>query len=274
MGQANVAREPSMEEILASIRKIIESNEDEEGAVAPGGTQQETAAGNGGDEGNAPTVMQAANEQSTPDTTMTAERAKMRLDAARADASQRMRTPEDQQAGPPKPHIVEPKPAPEPAGETSSKPVSLAEVAAEAESSTKSAIEDAIRQQREAQAPAGAHPERRGQAPAEPQTISPGITGDRDEDRGIRRRVPGSAPASGEAGQIEGRALISATAGAKVAASFDSLNHALVQGPDRSFDEIAEDMLRPMLQQWLDDNLPTLVERLVREEIERVARGS
>ena len=31
--------------------------------------------------------------------------------------------------------------------------------------------------------------------------------------------------------------------------------------------------LLPMLQEWLDDNLPTLVERLVREEIERVARG-
>jgi cell pole-organizing protein PopZ len=32
-------------------------------------------------------------------------------------------------------------------------------------------------------------------------------------------------------------------------------------------------MLRPMLSDWLDDNLPKLVERLVREEIERVARG-
>ncbi|RUZ12587.1 DUF2497 domain-containing protein, partial [Mesorhizobium sp. M7A.F.Ca.CA.001.09.1.1] len=28
------------------------------------------------------------------------------------------------------------------------------------------------------------------------------------------------------------------------------------------------------LQDWLDNNLPTLVERLVREEIERVARGA
>jgi hypothetical protein len=37
---------------------------------------------------------------------------------------------------------------------------------------------------------------------------------------------------------------------------------------------MAEDMLRPMLQDWLDNNLPTLVERLVREEIERVARGA
>jgi cell pole-organizing protein PopZ len=27
-----------------------------------------------------------------------------------------------------------------------------------------------------------------------------------------------------------------------------------------------------MLKQWLDDNLPKLVERLVREEIERVVR--
>jgi cell pole-organizing protein PopZ len=33
-------------------------------------------------------------------------------------------------------------------------------------------------------------------------------------------------------------------------------------------------MLRPMHQDWLDDNLPGLVERLVREEIERVARGA
>ncbi len=28
--------------------------------------------------------------------------------------------------------------------------------------------------------------------------------------------------------------------------------------------------MRPMLQEWLDNNLPTLVEKLVREEIERV----
>ena len=32
-----------------------------------------------------------------------------------------------------------------------------------------------------------------------------------------------------------------------------------------------QEMLRPMLRSWLDDNLPTLVERLVRAEIERLA---
>jgi uncharacterized protein len=32
-------------------------------------------------------------------------------------------------------------------------------------------------------------------------------------------------------------------------------------------------MMRPMLKDWLDENLPGLVERIVRAEIERVARG-
>jgi hypothetical protein len=41
---------------------------------------------------------------------------------------------------------------------------------------------------------------------------------------------------------------------------------------DRSVEDLTRDLLRGMLKQWLDDNLPQLVERLVREEIERVAR--
>jgi hypothetical protein len=36
---------------------------------------------------------------------------------------------------------------------------------------------------------------------------------------------------------------------------------------------MVREMLKPMLKAWLDDNLPILVERLVRTEIERVARG-
>ena len=56
--------------------------------------------------------------------------------------------------------------------------------------------------------------------------------------------------------------------------SEDELSEALLASRRRSFDEIAEEMIRPMLQDWLDNNLPTLVERLVREEIERVARGA
>jgi len=41
----------------------------------------------------------------------------------------------------------------------------------------------------------------------------------------------------------------------------------------RSIEDLVQDMLRPMLKDWLEDNLPSLVERLVRAEIERVSRG-
>ena len=68
-------------------------------------------------------------------------------------------------------------------------------------------------------------------------------------------------------------AIISDHAGRQVAAAFGELSEAFAASRRRSFDEMAQEMLRPMLQDWLDNNLPTLVERLVREEIERVARG-
>lgn len=41
-----------------------------------------------------------------------------------------------------------------------------------------------------------------------------------------------------------------------------------------TLEEIVKELLRPQLQQWLDENLPGLVERLVREEIERLARDA
>jgi cell pole-organizing protein PopZ len=68
-------------------------------------------------------------------------------------------------------------------------------------------------------------------------------------------------------------ALVSAATVEHVSRSFSELAAAFDGTERRSLDEMAEEMLRPMLKDWLDDNLPTLVERLVREEIERVARG-
>jgi cell pole-organizing protein PopZ len=41
-------------------------------------------------------------------------------------------------------------------------------------------------------------------------------------------------------------------------------------GAERTLEEIVRDMMRPMLQSWLDEHLPAIVERLVREEIARV----
>lgn len=69
-------------------------------------------------------------------------------------------------------------------------------------------------------------------------------------------------------------ALVSEQTGRKVAAAFGELSEAFASRSKKTFDDKAEEMLKPMLQDWLDNNLPTLVERLVREEIERVARGA
>ncbi len=41
---------------------------------------------------------------------------------------------------------------------------------------------------------------------------------------------------------------------------------------ERSIEDMTQDLLRGMLRSWLDAHLPSLVEKLVREEIDRVAR--
>ena len=53
----------------------------------------------------------------------------------------------------------------------------------------------------------------------------------------------------------------------------DQLASTILGDQARTLEDLVQDMMRPMLQHWLDDNLPVLVERLVREEIERVSRG-
>ena len=65
-------------------------------------------------------------------------------------------------------------------------------------------------------------------------------------------------------------ALMSPSADNAVTGSFDRLK----RSAEDDMDAKTEAILRPMLREWLDENLPTLVEKLVREEIERVARGS
>ena len=68
-------------------------------------------------------------------------------------------------------------------------------------------------------------------------------------------------------------ALLSPGADAAVASSFQTLAASMFLNNKDMVEAMTREMLRPMLKSWLDDNLPVLVERLVRIEIERVARG-
>lgn len=67
--------------------------------------------------------------------------------------------------------------------------------------------------------------------------------------------------------------LLSDQANATVASAFQALNQSVALPDGDVIESLTRDLLRPMLKQWLDDNLPVMVEKLVRAEIERVARG-
>lgn len=67
--------------------------------------------------------------------------------------------------------------------------------------------------------------------------------------------------------------LMSSVTMAAVDSAFNSLAHTVLGNNARTLEDLVKEMLRPMLKTWLDDNLPSLVERIVRAEIERVSRG-
>lgn len=67
--------------------------------------------------------------------------------------------------------------------------------------------------------------------------------------------------------------LLSPDSTAAVSAAFHSLSAAVLSDNARTLEDLVKEMMRPMLKAWLDENLPGLVERMVRSEIERVARG-
>ncbi len=67
--------------------------------------------------------------------------------------------------------------------------------------------------------------------------------------------------------------LLSSETNAAVTAAFGTLATTILAENSRSIEDLVRELLRPMLKAWLDDNLPGMVERLVRAEIERVSRG-
>lgn len=220
MTQTAKAQEPSMEEILASIRRII-ADDDSKPAKVP-----EVAA--------APKVPQAAAAPSRP--------------APPA-------------APPPKPAAPPPSSAPPPAAANSQDEVDamLAELDAPPKAGPKPPV---------AQSPAAA---------AEVLDLT--------EAMAAPTPAPGPAPSfrtiDGASDVVfttkpepsADRALISNETIAAVDSAFNSLAHTVIGQNARTLEDLVREMLRPMLKSWLDDNLPGLVERIVRAEIERVSRG-
>jgi len=217
MNQPAKAQEPSMEEILASIRRII-SDDDAKPAAAPAEAAPAPAAS-----------KPAATKPATPP--------------------------------PPAPSpVAAPAPPPAPAAKNSQDDIDamLASFDAPAPAAAPAApeveeAEDVFELTEQMAVPAAAAD---GFQKVEPH-----------DDLEFTESPPPAAAKAEEA------PVLSGTTAKAVESAFNSLATTVLSNNARTLEDLVKEMLRPMLKSWLDDNLPTLVERIVKAEIERVARG-
>jgi cell pole-organizing protein PopZ len=96
--------------------------------------------------------------------------------------------------------------------------------------------------------------------PGDPEEAAPGIAHTEAMESGAGHASAPDAP------------LLSRQTAAAVDTAFNSLAHTVLSQHPRTLEDLVRDTLKPMLKAWLDANLPDIVERLVRAEIERVSR--
>jgi uncharacterized protein len=223
MSQAAKAQEPSMEEILASIRRIIADDDASKPARAP-----EPAAPKPPPVAAAPPPPPAAvNDQSD-------------VDAMLAELEAPAPAPPPEPEPEPEAFVEQPAAAP-PAADV----LDLTEAMAAPETNfrTIDGSSDVVFTDRAPEPPMAMEP-----PPPPPRQYAP-------------------PPPRADSG------LISTATAAAVDSAFNTLAATVIGQNARTLEDLVKEMLRPMLKSWLDDNLPSLVERIVRAEIERVSRG-
>lgn len=255
MTQPAKAQEPSMEEILASIRRIIADDEakppaaEKPAAVAAPAKPEKPAA--------APPAKPAMKEAPPPP-------------AAPA---------------PPPAAAKAPAPAPKPAPPPAPPPPPAA-----AASNSQDDIDALLNGLDEATTPEEIRPplpdadvfeltdEMAVEAPApEPpqpafRKVDPQDDIEFAESAAARHRQPAFEPPALESSSPSQPILSRSTVSA-VESAFNTLANTVLSNNARTLEDLVKEMLRPMLKSWLDDNLPGLVERIVKAEIERVSRG-
>jgi len=203
MAEQSSEQEPTMEEILASIRRII--NEDEE---------------------QAPAAESAAEPQPEPEP-----------------------EPEPQAEAEPE---FEPEPEPEPEPEFDAAPAPEPEPVMEEPEDDVLELTDRLDEDL---------------AGTEPVAVSDDLMIVDREDEPQDETVY-------ETAMEEDETLLDAAAAGAAASAFSALSHNMrvAETPGQTLEAIVRELLRPMLKEWLDANLPGIVEEKVQAEIERVAR--
>jgi len=231
MTQPAKSQEPSMEEILASIRRIIADDDASKSAPRPAEPPQAAAP--------APAARPAPPPPAPPPSPPRVAPPEPSLDEAEAADPEPMAEVEDQasdildlteQMAAPMP---QPAPAPKPAPQFRT-------------------IDGSFDVSYEEEKPA---PQMPMPAPQMPEARAPLPS----EDNPYR-------------GDGRSNQLLSGVTSAAVDSAFNTLAQTVLVQNARTLEDLVREMLRPMLKAWLD-NLPGMVERLVRAEIERVSRG-
>lgn len=216
MTDANAQHEPTMEEILASIRRIISEDEQPEGAPANG---TEAAPEAESELAVPPAEVVEASEEAEP----------------------------------------EPEPEPEPVvGEPDDADVlELTEVVNDDEVTEIDAepVADSAETDDEAES----------EIDLAPSEAAPSIDV-ATEEIDIRQ------PVAAEAGIVsEGAATVAASSLAGLVSAVSDTRGVHIGNGNRTLEDLIKELLRPMLKEWLDANLPALVARLVEKEIHKIA---
>lgn len=207
---ANAEQEPTMEEILASIRRIINEDEDEAKPAEAEADTEETAEAEAAPE---PVEEPAAEAESQDDF------------AEDEDVLELTERVEDDMSG--------------------TDPVSIADD-----------LMIVDREETEPEAEPEPEPEPAFEAEPEPEP------------------APAPKPEPAPAASSEEDDLLGEVQSSAASSAFAALSENLRVSSDQglTLEGIVRELLRPMLKQWLDENLPSIVEEKVQAEIERVAR--
>ncbi|PCJ59580.1 MAG: hypothetical protein COA65_05840 [Rhodospirillaceae bacterium] len=244
--------EPSMEEILSSIRRIISEDDEAEGTKATGegdaDVSDEAAVledADGADDLTVPKDVDGAEDAGDEDEDILELTRMVSEDGSVTDLAEE-RKPE-------------------------------AEMATEA-SETEATSEEAMAGEGAVDADALEMQDPEPDAPAESSTPAESTPAEATpvED------APVEVEASPTASEPGGDSLLDKTAAAAATESFGELTKAVIKedGPgiqlgsltEKTLEDLLKELLRPMLKEWLDQNLPSITEKLVRKEIERTAR--
>ncbi|TNB46682.1 DUF2497 domain-containing protein [Martelella lutilitoris] len=246
MAQPKLQQEPTMEEILASIRRIIDSGEDAGRSPGYRSSQPRESAENRSDEARRSTGHGEENWYQRDE-----ERPSEPVIMSRHHAADEPAVPEQSEPVRQEPPMAE-------------------QQVYRSEEAQAAPAEPAYREEASAEAPSEAgqpfqavYPGTMGEVARQVRAASGQFDANEQQD---------SREAMGAAESEDDAPLLSAESEMRISEALRELSSALEREGARSIEEIVAEELRPLLSDWLETHMPAIVENVVARELERMRR--